>query len=277
MIISASRRTDVPAFFSEWFFEQIAGGSCRVKNPYNPNQVSTISLKPEDVDAIVFWTKNPAPIMPRLRELDARGFRYYFQFTLNGYPGELESGVPSLGARIKTFLELSDMLGPRRVVWRYDPIIISDKTGHDFHRQMFSSLCEKLAGRTTRVMTSMVEYYRKTERNFAKLDGFNFDKNAARDPRTDGLLEDMAKTARGAGMEIFSCAQERDYSEIGIKPGACVDAGLINEIWGTSLSTAKDNGQRKFCRCAVSRDVGTNGTCLAACAYCYAGRAAGKG
>ena len=273
MIISASRRTDIPAFFSEWFFDRIAEGFCAVKNPYNPNQISTISLKPEDVDAIVFWTKNAAPIMPRLKELDELGFRYYFQFTLNGYPREIEAGIPPLDERIKTFLKLSDMLGPRRVVWRYDPIIISNKTDHDFHRETFSTLCRKLSGRTERVMTSLVEYYKKTDRNFAKLDGFEFDKNSAQNPETIRLLENMAKVARDAGMDIFSCAPEHDYSGIGVRPGACVDAALINELWGTALSAAKDKGQRKFCLCSTSRDIGTNGTCLSACAYCYAGHA----
>lgn len=276
MIISASRRTDIPAFFSDWFFDRIAKGFCEVKNPYNPKQVSTISLKPADVDAIVFWTKNPAPIIPRLKELDALGYRYYFQFTLNAYPLELEAGIPSLEERINSFHILSEMLGPRRVVWRYDPIVLSDRTNHDFHLETFSALCHRLSGRTTRVMTSVVEYYKKTERNLARLDGFNFDRNGSQNPLTTNLIRQMAKTSESAGMELFSCAQEMDYSEVGVKPGACVDSALINEIWGTSLSTAKDKGQRKYCLCSTSRDIGTNGTCLSACAYCYAGHAAGN-
>lgn len=271
MIISASRRTDIPAFFCDWFFDKIQKGFCEVRNPYNPNQISKISLKPDDVDAIVFWTKNPAPIMPRLKELDKQGFRYYFQFTLNGYSREIEACTPPIEERLDVFCLLSEMLGPRRVVWRYDPIIISNKTDHEFHLRTFTDVCRKLEGRTVRVMTSLAEYYRKTERQIAKIRGYEFDKDAAKKPETFSLLEQMAKTARSAGMELFSCAQERDYSDIGIKPGACVDARLINEIWGTNLSATKDKGQRKFCQCSVSRDIGTNGTCLGACAYCYAG------
>ncbi|MBI5178922.1 MAG: DUF1848 domain-containing protein [Nitrospinae bacterium] len=268
MIISASRRTDIPAYYSEWFSNRAKAGYCLVRNPFNPAQVSRISLLPEDVDAIVFWTKNPAPILPRLDELER--YRYYFQFTLNGYPKELEAHLPPLEQRIAVFKELSRRLGSRRVVWRYDPVIVSNRTGFAWHREMFSALCQNLAGHTVRVMTSAVEYYKKTERNLSALEGFVFDKAAVKSPAMEGFFAFMAETARRAGMEVFSCAQERDYSAVGVRPGSCVDGGLINELWGLSLPVKKDPGQRKFCLCAVSRDIGSNDTCISGCRYCYA-------
>jgi hypothetical protein len=272
MIISASRRTDIPAFYSDWFFKRIAEEFCIVKNPFNPSQTYRVSLMPEDVDAIVFWSKNPEAIIHRLPELDAMGFRYYFQFTLNNYPKELEGGVPPLKKRIGTFIRLSNMLGFERVIWRYDPIIISNITGHDYHYDKFSSLCEKLGGYTKRVMVSVVEYYKKTVRNLKRLepDGYKFDFDARQGEATDVLLEKMAKIANNHGIEILSCAQVRNYEELGIKPGSCVDGELINRLWGLDLHVKKDPGQRKFCLCSVSKDIGMNDTCTHDCPYCYA-------
>ncbi len=274
MIISASRRTDIPAFYSEWFFNRIRERFCAVQNPFNPAQVSRISLSPEDVDAMVFWSKNPAPMLPRLEELDKAGYCYYFQFTLNCYPPELEPGLPPLAERVETFLHLSEALGKRRVVWRYDPIIISNHTSYGWHREKFAELCERLSGKTARLMVSPVEYYKKTARNLAPLEkaGYLFDRQAAERPELNSLLADMAAKAQEHGMEIFSCAQERDYSDIGIQPGSCVDGKLINSLWGLDLPVKKDHGQREFCLCTVSRDIGVSDTCLYGCLYCYATR-----
>ena len=138
MIISASRRTDIPALYSKWFMNRIRAGYCRVPNPRNTKQVSRVSLRPSDVEAIVFWSKNPAPLLPHLRELDSSGFRYYFQFSLNDYPWALEPNLPSLSDRTDTFKDLGRILGPSRVVWRYDPIIISNLTPFEYHREMFA-------------------------------------------------------------------------------------------------------------------------------------------
>jgi hypothetical protein len=134
MIISASRRTDIPAFYAEWFIKRIRAGFCIVPNPMNAKQTPIISLRPEDVDAIVFWSKNPSPLLPYLNELDQRGFNYYFQFTLNDYPRALEPNVPYLNTRLQIFKELSERIGSSRVVWRYDPIVISNFTDYQFHR-----------------------------------------------------------------------------------------------------------------------------------------------
>jgi len=140
VIISASRRTDIPAFFSEWFMKRIEEGVVCVADPFNPRQVGRYSLLAEDVDAIVFWSKNPCPLMARLSELDSRGYRYYFQFTLNDYPHLLEPNVPGLGERLDTLRTLSDRLGPERVVWRYDPIVVSSVTPTDYHLERLEGI-----------------------------------------------------------------------------------------------------------------------------------------
>lgn len=274
MIISASRRTDIPAFYSQWFMNRIRLGFCVVPNPFNTKQLSVVSLKPEDVDAIVFWSKNPAPLIPHLGELDDPGFRYYFQFTLNDYPYALEPGVPSIHERVATFLKLAERVGPSRVVWRYDPIIVSNITSIDFHRETFARLANSLSGATHRAMVSICDFYQKTDRRLAALEqeGYLFNKEAASSTEVASLLKDISAIARRRNIEIFSCAEDIDFSNLGIQPGMCIDADLVKKIWGISVCTTKDPTQRKHCRCVVSKDIGMNDTCMHGCRYCYSTR-----
>lgn len=269
MIVSASRRTDIPAFYASWFMDSLRRGFAEVENPHNPGQVSRVSLLPDDVDAIVFWTKNPGPLIDHLAEIEKLGQRFYFQFTLNDYPRDLEPNLPPLDQRIATFIELCDKIGPRRVVWRYDPIILSDKTGAEYHRRAFENLCAQLGAHTRRVVVSLIDYYMKTRRNLKPLD-YQFDFDAEKRPETDELLGDLAGMARARSLEIFSCAEERDYTELGIPPGRCVDGELIESLWEIKKSWKKDPSQRKHCLCTQSRDIGAYGTCKHACPYCYA-------
>jgi hypothetical protein len=273
MIISASRRTDIPAFYSEWFMNRVREGWCWVPNPLNMKQVSRVSLRPDDVEAIVFWSKNPAPLIPHLDELDQSGFHYYFQFTLNDYPRALEPRVPSLDARLSTFLSLSQRVGPLCVVWRYDPIIISNITPIEFHIEKFYQIAEKLRNATSRVMISIVDFYRKTDKNLSQLEkeeGFFFDRDPLSSPPTTSLLRNLADIARQNGMEIFTCAEERDYTHIGIPPGRCVDERILRQRWSLNLKYKKDPSQRDSCLCMVSKDIGINNTCMHGCPYCYA-------
>jgi len=242
-----------------------------VPNPFNPKQVARISLAPESVDAIVFWSKNPAPMLPLLPIIEAMGFHFYFLFTVNAYPKALEPGMPSLAERISTFIELSERIGPRRVIWRYDPIILSNRTDVSYHRETFENVCQQLAGRSKRVITSIITFYRKTLRNLVPLEnqGYVFEKEPRENPETAALLSRMAKTASEHGLEIFACAEPRDYTHLGIKPSRCIDAALIRELWGTPVSSKKDPGQREHCGCALSRDIGMTDTCPHGCPYCY--------
>ena len=160
MIISASRRTDIPAFHAAWFLQAVREGSCRVANPFNPAQVSEISLRPEAVDALVFWTRNAAPLLPHLAELDARGYRYYFLYTLTGYPRVLEPGVPPREEALATMRRLAECLGPDRLIWRYDPIILTTITPPAYHAENFARLAATLRGATSRVKISFFDEYR---------------------------------------------------------------------------------------------------------------------
>ena len=273
MIISASRRTDIPAFYSAWLMNRIRERFCLVPNPFNAKQISRISLTPSDVDAFVFWSKNPRPMLALLDELDDHGYVYYFQYTLNDYPAALEPSVPSVSRRLDTFAELSNRLGPERVVWRYDPIIITQVTGYDFHAATFERLARSLRGMTRRAVISIVDVYRKTHRRMAALanDGFTIDGDAANHPEMLELLSHIARIAQAEEMTPLSCAEEDDYSNVGISAGSCIDCELIQSLGGHAPSK-KDPGQRSNCRCVVSRDIGINDTCLHGCPYCYSTR-----
>ncbi len=270
MIISASRRTDIPAFYAEWMVHRLSEGYCTVPNPLNRNQVSRISLRPEDVDAIVFWTRNPRPLMPYLEELDVRGYRYYFQFTLLGYPREIDHKSPAVATAIQAFHELSQRIGPRRVIWRYDPIVVTGITSPAFHRENFRRIAESLRGRTHRSVVSIVDMYRKTASRMRVLDGTP----AAVRPHdmgdTQSLMADLAELARANGMDIVSCAEQIDLRPFGIRPGKCVDDEVIAEAFGVDIPGKKDPAQRAACGCVVSRDIGMYESCLYGCQYCYA-------
>jgi len=273
VIISASRRTDIAAFYSDWFMNRVRQGFCLVPNPFNAKQISKVSLRPEDVDAIVFWSKNPKPMLGHLRKLNTDGFMYFFQFTLNDYPSEFEPHVPSLQQRIDTFARLADAIGPDRVIWRYDPIIVSSLTPYAFHVERFGRLADELAASTRRVVISIVDYYHKTNRRFAPLEkqGVLFDRKAATSDQIRRLLATMSDCARSHGLEIQSCAEEEDFTSVGVPPGSCVDGALLGRL-GRPVPMTKDPGQRSSCRCVASRDIGVTDTCLHGCRYCYATR-----
>ena len=270
MIISASRRTDIPAFYAEWMIHRLRAGNCAVPNPFNREQVSRISLRPEDVDVIVFWTRNPRPLMAYLEELDARGYRYYFQFTILGYPREIDPQSPPLATAVRTFSDLSERLGPSRVIWRYDPIIFTKLTPPTFHRENFQRLAESLRNRTRRSVVSIVDMYRKTESRMRDLEGTP----AAAQPCGAGdfqtLMCELAELARVNGMDIVSCAEEIDLRAFGIRPGKCVDDEVIAQAFAMEVPAKKDPTQRDACGCVVSRDIGMYDSCLHGCCYCYA-------
>lgn len=272
MIISVSRRTDIPALYSEWFHHRIEAGYCLTPHPFNRNKIHEISLAPADVDALVFWTKNPAPMLPLLPELDRRGYRYYFLYTLNLYPEALEPNLPSLDHRLAAFENLARIVGPDRVIWRYDPIILSNQTGPDYHRRVFTRLCRDLQGLTQKVITSVLSPYAKTRRRLAALEsqGFIFDWSVGDSPALIALLHDLEAQARSCGLPLTLCAPTSLVQESGLPLGSCIDGALINRLRGTDTPYRRDLGQRETCRCVAAKDIGVNDTCLHHCPYCYA-------
>jgi hypothetical protein len=275
MIISASRRTDIPAFFADWFMRRVEAGSCLVANPVNPAIVSRVSLAPQTTDAIAFWSKNPAPLLPRLRELDRRGLRYFFLFTLNRYPCALEPNVPPFEERVATFQELAARVGNARVIWRYDPIILSAELDADYHLATFRSIARALQGYTNHVIISLVDFYRKTTgrlRDLAAVTGQPFCEAPFGFPRFDALIHGLLAEASACGMEMRSCAEPRGLEALGVPSGKCIDDAYLRRTFNVTVANAKDPGQRTHCGCVRSRDIGAPDTCLHGCAYCYATR-----
>ena len=273
MIISASRRTDIPAFYAKWFIHRIREGFCTVPNPFNPNQVSRISLKPCDMDVIVFWTRNPAPLIPYLNELDDLGFRYYFQYTLLNNPKELDRNGPGFERSIDTFQRLSQKVGADRVIWRYDPIVLTEKTDMRFHMETYQEIAEQLRGFTRRSVISLMDPYRKIQKRMSELEKKGLkviDLQDSKGNRFGTLMRTLAETAYENGMEIVSCTEDVKLSNYGIKPGKCIDDEYIKIIFDIDVDDKKDPSQRKACGCVKSRDIGMYDTCLFGCQYCYA-------
>ncbi len=262
MILSVSRRTDIPALYADWFFRRLSKGFACVRNPMNPHQVSRISLKPEDVDGIVFWTKNPIPMLDRLCLLD--NYPYYFQFTLTSYGRDTETNLPSKNdVLIPAFRRLSEMLGRHRVVWRYDPIFLSEHYTVEYHIRYFAKIAERLADCTEKCTVSFLDYYKNTRKNAPEIR-----------PPDDGeirtLISAFAETSKHVGITLDTCAEEADLSEYGVSHASCIDAERLSRIAGKTIPAPPDGNQRKACGCRKAVDIGAYNTCVNGCRYCYA-------
>ncbi|MBY0757512.1 DUF1848 domain-containing protein [Sellimonas caecigallum] len=264
MILSASRRTDIPNYYSEWFLNRIQEGFLYVRNPVNMHQISKIDLSPEVVDCIVFWTKNPEPMMDRLDELSA--YQYYFQFTLTGYGKDIETNVPHKKEKmIDVFQKLSEKAGRKRVIWRYDPIIFTGVYTPEYHLCAFSQIAGALSGYTDQCVISFVDTYPKNRKNLEMIGAYELE-----EAKLMSFAGTMAETAKKNGMTIASCAEKRDLSVCGIEASCCIDKRLIEEIIGSGINVKKDKNQRAECGCMESVEIGAYNTCKNGCKYCYA-------
>lgn len=293
-IISASRATDIPAFYGDWFMHRLRAGFVKWVNRFNgrPQHVSF-----ERARAIVFWTKNAKPMLRHLPKLDARGINYYFTFTLNDYEAEgLEPKAPPLAERIDTFRMLSERIGKQRAVWRFDPLMLTDGITVDRLLDKIRTVGNKIHQHTEKLVISFIdiERYRKVRQNL-RAAGFG-------DCR-EFTLEDIGRIAEGLrsmsrqwGLEVATCAEAVDLSGYGIKHNKCIDDELMMRLFSRDRElmeflggqpgaadlaplvrrgpaegrALKDPGQRKACGCVPSKDIGRYDTCPHGCLYCYA-------
>lgn len=264
MIISASRRTDIPNYYSEWFLNRLIEGYVCVRNPMNIHRISKIPLSKDVLDGIVFWTKNPEPM---LKHLDLfKDYPYYFQFTVNAYGKDLEPNVPNKShSIIPTFCELSRKIGNDRVIWRYDPIIISQKYTIDYHIKYFNEIAERLTGYTKKCIISFVDLYRNTKANMSNI-------NLADINNSDifTLALHLNEIAQKHNIVVETCAEKINLEQFGIKHGHCIDKDLLEKITGYHLILSKDKNQREECGCFSSIDIGMYNSCQNGCKYCYA-------
>lgn len=264
MILSVSRRTDIPSYFSDWFFERLKEGYVYTKNPMNPKQISKLEVSPDMVDCIVFWTKNPEPMLDRLKELEP--YPFYFQFTLTSYGKDIEANLPhKKEVLLPTFQRLSGKIGSKRVIWRYDPILFTKRYTPEYHVKAFRQMAEALRGYTEKCVISFVDTYAKNKKNMQALGVYELPKE-----ELEVFAKALCEIAKENDMVMASCAEQIDLAHCGIAHNACIDRSLIEEIIGCKLKGAKDKNQRGECGCMESIDIGTYHTCENGCVYCYA-------
>ncbi len=292
VIISASRSTDIPAFHAEWFMRRLRAGYCVWRNPFNQREQYVSFAKTR---AVVFWTKNPAPLLPYLDEIERMGLNYYFQFTVNDYEAEgWEPRVPKMAQRVRTFATLADRIGPERVIWRYDPLLLSDSVDE-----------AALAAKIARVGSLVHAYTRKLVFSFADISAYRkvranltsagimyreFDSDSMR-----AMARMIAEVNASWGLELATCAEAEEFRDVGVVHNRCIDGDLMQRLFpgDTKLQaflnpghggprmlmpglpsawqeSFKDQGQRKECGFIVSKDIGSYNTCGHLCTYCYA-------
>ena len=267
MIVSASYRTDIPAFYAAWFRERFRAGEAVVANPYG-GLPARVPLR-EGCDGFVFWTRNAEPFRAALDEVAGAGLPFVVQYSLTGYPRPLETSVPPAARAVESMRRISGEHGAAALVWRYDPIVLSDLTPPEWHLARFETLAAGLEGATEEVVTSFVQPYAKTRRRLgaaARAGGF-----AWRDPEAvekRDLLRRLAAIAAARGMALTVCAQP-DLADTGFAAAACVDAARLSRVAGRRIAAAP-KGNRPGCACAESRDIGAYDSCAHGCVYCYA-------
>lgn len=298
IIISASRATDIPAFYSDWFFERLKAGYLKWINPFN-RKAQYVSMA--EARVIVFWTKNPAPMMKRLVELDKRGINFYFTVTINDYEAEgLERGLPALDERIETFVQLSKLIGKERVIWRFDPLILTDRMGPEKLLRKIAHVGSRIHQFTEQLVISFadIDDYAKVKAKLAR-------NNILWQPFDGKSIEYIAKGLQQLntewGLQVKTCGEKYDLSAYGIMHNHCIDAELMKSLFpsdselmkflgvsaieelnlfpkydssvpmGQDLNIKlKDQGQRSACGCIISKDIGQYHTCVHQCMYCYA-------
>jgi hypothetical protein len=265
MILSASRRTDIPSYYSEWFINRLKEGYVLTRNPMNYHQIRNIELNPENIECIVFWTKDPLNLMKYLPQIDNMGYQYYFQFTLTPYGKQIERHIREKKELVTTFQELSHRIGRERVVWRYDPIILNRELTFQYHIECFENLCRELQGYTKVCEISFCDIYKKLSKEV---------KESVILPTSELQMQQITRELVAIGrkydIELRACCEKEVLLEEGVRPAACIDRELIESICGHPIPAKLDRNQREGCTCIQSVDIGVYNTCMHGCVYCYA-------
>jgi len=268
MIISASYRTDIPAFHADWFAARLKAGFCTVRNPYS-GKLARVPLNGDNVDGFVFWTRRLEPFRPVLDRLRADRVPFTVQYTITGYPRALESAVIDWRRAADDIRATADAFGPRAVVWRYDPVLLTSLTPREFHLEQIGRIADRLGGAVDEVVLSVAQIYRKSERNIARAaERHGFDWSDPDDAAKTDLLRGLGEIAVAVGLTPTVCSQP-DLLGGDLSPARCIDAGRLSDVAGRPI-TARTKGNRPGCLCAESRDIGAYDTCPHGCVYCYA-------
>lgn len=262
MILNTGSRTDIPAYYSEWFYNRIREGYVLVRNPYFPEQVSRFRLAPDVVDIICFCTKNPEPALERIEELNA--FRQLWYVTVTPYGKEIEPGVPEKVKVMETLKRLSDKVGTKAISWRYDPIFITERYDLDFHIRSFEQMAANLKGYVDNCVISFIDLYEKTKRNFPGI------KTVCQKER-EAIGKEFVSIGRRYGITIRSCCEGTELEKYGVDISGCMTKEVMERAIGCSINIPKGRKPaRRECSCLLGNDIGMYNTCAHGCIYCYA-------
>lgn len=261
MIINTGARTDIPAFFSTWFLNRVKEGFVYVRNPYYKEQVTRYKLTPDVVDCLIFCTKNPRPILPRLHEIDA--FASYWFVTITPYGRDIEPNVPPVNEVIRDFQILSEILGSNRICWRYDPILIEERYTVEHHIEEFRKMAKELSGYTAECVISFIDLYEKTKRNFPGIREVSTEEQIQ-------LAKGFSQIGKQYSISVKTCAEAANLCQYGIQSSGCITEDVIEKAIGMKLKNIRRKPNRSNCGCIPNRDIGAYNTCPHGCKYCYA-------
>ncbi len=262
MIINTGNRTDIPAFFSEWFYNRIKEKYVLVRNPYYLEQVTKYALNPDVVDILCFCTKNPQPMLQRLDEISE--FNQIWFVTITPYGKDIEPNVPEKSEVINSFKTLSKSVGINLVGWRYDPIFINEKYSIEFHIESFEKMAKELSGYTKQFVISFIDLYEKTKRNFKGI-------SAVKKDEQEFLVKRFVEIGKKYNFKIFTCSENVELEKFGVDVSGCMTKVVIERAIGATLDIPKSiKTSRESCACLLGNDIGAYNTCNHACLYCYA-------
>lgn len=264
MILNTGSRTDIPAFYSTWFYNRVRAGFVLARNPYYPSQVLRYRLEPELVDAMVFCTKNPAPMLADPRDFELlRPFSTFWFVTITPYGPDIEPKVPAKDRVVESFLQLSELVGPQRMSWRYDPVFVSDAYPIARHVQEFERLAARLSGATDQCVVSFIDLYEKTKRNFPEA-------RAVTPAQQEELVAAFAQIAEGYGLQIHLCCEDARLARPYVDAEGCLSQAVLEQATGCTLRVPARKGARAACACLLGADIGAYNSCGHGCRYCYA-------
>lgn len=268
MIINTGGRTDSVQYYTKWLLKRFEAGYVLSRNPLFPNKVTRYELTPDKVDCVVFCSKNYKPILSDIKSITDK-FNTYFHYTITAYGKDIEPGVPGIDESIETLIELSKIVGKKRVAWRYDPVLLTDKYTIDTHKKTFEYMAQKLAPYIDRCIFSFVEIYKKLQSNMPELIPLTIkDINV--------LAKILGSIAKVTGIYIQTCGTNGDFSRYGIHNSGCMTLDILGKANGIEFKTLKHKGMRQGCHCIESRDIGAYDTCMNGCKYCYANQSPQK-
>lgn len=261
MILNTGSRTDIPAYYSDWFYHRIKAGYVLVRNPYYPTQITKYRLSPDVIDVMVFCTKNPQPMLDRLSLLSA--FDTFWFVTITPYGAEIEPHVPPKEQVIASFRQLSAAVGSSRISWRYDPVFITDKYSVACHIEQFHQMAEALFGYTTQCVVSFIDLYEKTKRNFRGI-------RSVTSREQDTLTEAFSQIAKRNDLQIHLCCENKSLVRENVDADGCMSKTVFEKALGCRLDVPKKKAARSECSCLLGADIGAYNTCEHGCLYCYA-------